>query len=306
MTTTAGAPKVYMGSWCFTFGFERPASLETVIKVLSAFGFDGISIGAGFAGHAPVEKFPDKASRAGLVDLVHRHGLEIAGYTPDPYCMPWATGDESVLAAYEKYFSDSLSLAADIGAPVMRVDPGSFGPLPRDADYSAIWNRVVTTFKKQAAMAGDRGITLLWEFETGQVFVKPSEIVGILDAVDSPHLKISYDFAHAQAIAVLGHNQVQPVEKLDKGQVEFIGMLRGRIGDVGFNDNDNNTYENLFGSHLGLGRGKLDLDAILAAIIDSGFNGPWWGLDTIPMSPIVWTDAWNGLPTVRGLLDRHL
>lgn len=302
----ATTPKIYMGSWCFTFGFERPASLDTVIKVLSAFGFDGISIGAGFSDHAPVERFPDKASRAGLVDQVHSHGLEIAGYAPDPYCMPWATDGQDVLTAYEAYFADSLSLASDIGAPVMRVDPGSFGPLPRNADYDAVLDTVVTTFTKQAAMAADAGITLVWEPETGQVFVKPSEIVQILDAVDSPNLKISYDFAHAQAISVLGHNQIQPLETLANGQIEFIQMLHGRIGDVGFNDNDSNTYQNLFGSHLGLGRGVLDLDAITEAIIKSGFTGPWWGLDVIPMDPIVWTDAWNGLPTVKELLNRHL
>jgi sugar phosphate isomerase/epimerase len=303
---TAMTPKIYMGSWCFTFGFERPASLETVIKVLSAFGFDGISVGAGFADHAPVERFPDKASRSALVDLIHRHGLEVAGYAPDPYCMPWATGDDSVLTAYQAYFRDSLTMTADLGAPVMRVDPGSFGPLGRDADYEAIINRVISTFATQAAMAADEGITLVWEPETGQVFVKPSEIVRILDEVDSPNLKISYDFAHAQAIAVLNHNQSQPLETLPNGQVDFIHMLRGRIGDVGFNDNDNNTYQNLFGSHLGLGRGTLDLDTILAAIIDTGFTGPWWGLDVIPMGPIVWTDAWTGLPTVKDLLARHL
>jgi sugar phosphate isomerase/epimerase len=306
MTPKKSTPKVYMGSWCFTFGFERPASLETVVKVLSAFGFDGISLGAGFADHVTVEKFPDKASRAGLVDFIQSHELEIAGYAPDPYCMPWATGDESVLAAYESYFRASLSMAADIGAPVMRMDPGSFGPLGREADYGAAWDRVVRTFAKQAAMAADSGVLLVWEPETGQIFVKPSEIVGILNEVDSPHLKISYDFAHAQAISVLSHNQVQPLEKLEGGQLEFIEMLRGRIGDVGINDNDNNTYENLFGAHLGLGRGVLDLDVITQAIIDSGFSGPWWGLDVIPMSPIVWTDAWNGLPEVRELLARHL
>lgn len=300
-------PKIYMGSWCFTFGFEKPASLETVIKVLSAFGFDGISLGAGFANnHASVEKYPDKKSREGLVELVHSYGLEVAGYAPDPYCMPWATGDESVLAAYEDYFRASLSMSADIGAPVMRVDPGSFGPLAREADYNAVWDRVVRTFTKQAAMAADLGITLVWEPETGQVFVKPSEIVRLLNEVDSPNFKISYDFAHAQAISVLAHNQLQPVERLENGQLEFIKMLHGRIGDVGINDNDNNTYENLFGSHLGLGRGVLDFDAILPAIIDSGFTGPWWGLDVIPMSPIVWTDAWNGLTTARELLAKHL
>ncbi|MDI6911717.1 sugar phosphate isomerase/epimerase family protein [Nocardioides sp.] len=303
MTTT---PKVYMGSWCFTFGFERPAPLETVVKVLSAFGFDGVSIGAGFSDHAPVERYPDKASRARLVDLVRSHDLEVAGYAPDPYVMPWATGDDSVLAAYTKYFDDSLSLAADIGAPVMRVDPGSFGPLARDADYSAVWDRVVTTFSRQAKQAAEAGVLLVWEPETGQVFVKPSEILQLLLDVGSDNFKISYDFGHGQAIAVMAHNQVQPLEQLEGGQLEFIAMLSGHIGDVGINDNDNNTWSNLFGSHLGLGRGVLDFEAIIPAIIESGFRGPWWGLDVIPMGPIVWTDAWNGLPVVKDLLNRHL
>lgn len=300
------APKIYMGSWCFTFGFERPASLETVIKVLSAFGFDGISIGAGFSDHAPVERYPDQASRRQLVELVHSHNLEIAGYAPDPYSMPWATGDEAVLAEYTKYFDDSLSLASDIGAPLMRVDPGSFGPLARDADYDGIWARVVSTFQRQAKQAADAGVLLVWEPETGQVFVKPSEILQLLKDVGSENFKISYDFAHAQAIAVLAHNQSQPLEQLEGGQIQFIDKLRGHIGDVGINDNDNNTYSNLFGSHLGLGRGLLNIDSIVGSLVDSGFRGPWWGLDVIPMSPIVWTDAWNGLPVARDVIQRHL
>ena len=299
-------PKVYMGSWCFTFGFEHPASLEAVVEVLSAFGFDGVAIGAGFTGHAPVEKYPDKKSRKELVDMVKSHGLEIAGYTPDPYCMPWATGDEGVLSAYKAYFSSCLEMASDIGAPGVRVDPGSFGPLARDADYQAVWDRVVSTFKQQAKMASDRGISLNWEPETGQVFVKPSEIVKLVDDVGESNFKISYDFGHAQAISVLAHNQLQPLEKLENGQLDFIGMLKGKIGDVGFNDCDNNTYENLFGTHLGLGKGVLDFDVLLPAIIEAGFVGPWWAVDTIPMSPVVWEDAFNGVTTVRALLAKYL
>lgn len=300
-------PKVYMESWSFTFGFDRPASLEQVIAVLSAFGFDGISIGAGFANnHAPVDRFPDKASRAGLVELVHAHNLEVAGYAPDPYCMPWATGGETVLTAYTKYFDDSLSMASDLGAPIMRVDSGSFGPLPRDADYYAVWDRVVTTFTRQAQQAADEGIVLVWEPDTGQVFAKPSEILQLVTDVGSENFKVSYDFGHGQAIAVMGHNQLQPVEQLKGGQIELITMLSGHIGDVGISDTDNNTWSNLFGNHLGLGRGVLDFEAILPAIIESGFRGPWWGLDVIPLGPIAWTDAWNGLPIVRDLLKRHL
>ena len=275
--------KVYMGSWCFTFGFPEPAELETVVKVLSAFDFDGIALGAEFSGHAPVGKYPTKGSRKELVDMIHSYDLEIAGYAPDPYCMPWATDGENVLNKYKKYFDDCLEMASDIGSPAMRVDPGSFGPIARDADYNEIWDRVVTTFQAQSKQAADK-----------------------VDDIGMENFKINYDFGHAQAISVLGHNQVQPTEILEGGQTEFIQMLKGKIGDVGINDCDNNTFQNLFGKHLGLGKGCLDYEDILCKVIDSGFKGPWWSLDTIPMSTDTWTNAWDGIHELRPLISRCL
>lgn len=298
--------KLYMGSWCFAFGFPTPASLETVVKVLSAFGFDGIALGAGFSSHAAPEQFPTKESRTALVDMISSHNLEIAGYAPDPYCMPWATGPEEVLKEYKAYFESCLKMAHDVGAPVIRVDPGSFGPLARDADYDVVWDRVVTTFKQQSKMAADLGMGLRWEVETGQVFVKPSEVVKLIEEVDEDNFMLDYDCGHAQAVSVLAHNQVQPLEKCDEGQVGFIKMLNGKIGSVGINDCDNTTVMNEFATHLGLGKGVLDYDLIIPALIESGYKGPWWAVDAIPMSPDVWTDAWNGREQLSALLDKYL
>jgi sugar phosphate isomerase/epimerase len=296
--------KVFMGSWCFTFGFEQPASLDQVLQVLSAFGYDGVALGAEFSGHAAPDQFPDKASRQKLVDKVKSYNLEIAGYAPNPYSFPWATEDDA-LKQYEEYFDNCLQLAADIGAPGVRVDPGSFGPLPYGTDYNAVWDRVVTTFKKQAKKAADHGIQLNWEPETGQIYVKASEIVKMVDDVGESNFKIDYDFGHAQAISVLAHNQVQPFEKLENGQMDYIKMLKGKIGSVGINDNDNNTWQNAFGNHLGIGRGVLDIDSIFNAIVDSGFEGPWWACDAIPMGTIVWADAWEGVHIIRDLLKKR-
>lgn len=296
--------KIFMGTWCFVFGFPKPAALDQVLQVLSAFGFDGVALGAGFTGHAAPDQFPDKASRRKLVDKVKGYGLEIAGYAPDPYSFPWAT-DEAALKKYEEYFDSCLQMAADLGSPGMRVDPGSFGPLPYDADHKAVWDRVVSTFKKQAKKASEHGIQLNWEPETGQIYVKASEIVKMVDDVGESNFKIDYDFGHAQAISVLAHNQVQPLEKLENGQLDYIRMLKGKIGTVGINDNDNETWQNLFGRHLGIGRGVLEVEKIFNAIVDSGFKGPWWGFDSIPMDPIVWTDAWNGVTFIREMLKKR-
>src|SRR5207247_7551980 len=87
--------KVCRGSWCMAFGFEKPATLEQVAKVLSAFGYDGIELG-GFFDHATVERFPDMQSRKKLRGWLDSLGLEIAGIAPGPYGalfrLPWAPG----------------------------------------------------------------------------------------------------------------------------------------------------------------------------------------------------------------------
>ena len=92
--------KICRGSWCLGFGFTVPASLEQVVKVLSAFGYDGIEL-AGFFDHATVERYPDKDSRRKLVDWIHSHDLELVGYAPGPYGdfgkYPWATGGDDAL-----------------------------------------------------------------------------------------------------------------------------------------------------------------------------------------------------------------
>ena len=114
-------------------GSPQPASLEQVVKVLSAFGYDGIEL-AGFFDHATVERYPDKDSRKKLVDWIHSHDLEIVGYAPGPYGdfgkFPWATGGDDALKGYLDLFEQSIQFCVDCGIPAMRVDPGDFGPAP--------------------------------------------------------------------------------------------------------------------------------------------------------------------------------
>jgi sugar phosphate isomerase/epimerase len=301
--------KICRGSWCLGFGFERPATLEQVVKVLSAFEYDGIEL-AGFFDHVTLEKYPDKASRKKLVEYIHGHDLELAGYAPGPYGdfgrLPWATGPQSVLDEYMAFFEASLQLCVDCGIEAMRIDPGDFGPLPRDADYDAVWDRVVTTFRKHAERGAEYGITMLWELETGQLFHKASEAVKLFEDVNHPNLKLMYDFGHVHASIALAHNQLQPVERLAGGHLEFIKLMKGRIGHMHVCDNDNNTWQNAFGTHLAIGQGVLDFDALFPAIVDSGYTGKWWAVDTVPMGPQAWADTWTDKFVLDALLDKHV
>ena len=75
----------------------------------------------------------------------------------------------------------------------MRVDPGAAGPLPYDADYDEIWDRVVRTFQHHAEKGAEVGCVMLWELESLQPFNKPSETVKLLQDVGHDNFKLMYD-----------------------------------------------------------------------------------------------------------------
>jgi sugar phosphate isomerase/epimerase len=301
--------KICRGSWCMAFGFDPPASLEQVANVLSAFGYDGIEVG-GFFDHATVERYPDKASREKLRKwLTDDLGLEIAGIAPGPYGdlfrLPWATGSQEVYDEYIRYFESYLQLAADMEIPGMRVDPGAAGPLPYDADYNEVWDRVVRTFQHHAAKGAEVGCVMLWELESLQPFNKPSETVKLLQDVGHDNFKLMYDTGHFQACSVIGHNHVQPAETLPN-QIDFIRMLpEDSIGHIHLCDTDMNTCLNMFGTKSNFGEGIIDFEQLMPVLADA-YNGEWWAVDSIPMGSKAWQDTWDGLPFLNDLLDRHV
>ena len=300
--------KVCRGSWCMAFGFEPMASLEQVTQVLAAFDYDGIEIG-GFFDHATVERYPDKASRDKLKAHINSLGLEIAGIAPGPYGdlfrLPWATGSQEVYDEYLEYFESYLRLAADMGIPGMRVDPGAAGPLPYDADYDQVWDRVVTTFQHHAEKGAEVGCVMLWELESLQPFNKPSETVKMLNDVGNDNFKIMYDTGHFQACGVIGHNHVQPAETLPS-QIDFIKMLpENSIGHIHLCDTDMNTCLNMFGTKSNFGDGIIDFEELMPVLADA-YNGEWWAVDSIPMGSKAWQDTWDGIFVINDLLDRHV
>lgn len=301
--------KISRGSWCLAFGMDPVPSLEQVVDVLAAFGFDGIEL-AGFFDHATIEKYPDAVSRKKLVDWLSSKNLEIAGYAPGPYGdfgrLPWATGGDDVVAEYDKFFEDHLQFCVDCGITAMRIDPGDFGPMARDVDYDKTWDRVVTTFRKHAERGADLGVTMLWELESGQLFVKPSEAVKLLEDIGHDNLQLMFDVGHVEACCVIAHNQVQPQERLEGGQVEFVKMMAGKIGHMHVCDTDSNTWHNAFGTHLGIGKGIVDFDALIPAVVDSGYTSKWWSVDAIPMTAETWADTWTDRIALDALLDKHV
>lgn len=300
--------KISRGSWAMAFGLEPQGTLDQVIAVLSAFGYDGIELG-GFFDHATIERYPDKASRAELSKQLEDAGLEPAGlaYGPngDLGRLAWSTDGDDVLAEYKKYFADYLELSVDLNVPAMRIDPGAMGPLPYGTDYDAVWNTVVETFREHAEMGEQEGVLMLWELESGQPFNHPSEVVKLMDDVDHPNFKMLYDTGHFEQVAAVGHNQVQPVELLEGGQIELIRSLKGRIGYVHLCDTDGDIKQNMFGHKLGFGKGYVDFDELMPVLAEC-YDGDWWAVDSIPMSSDAWTDCIDGVRQLRAMLDQYV
>ena len=82
-------------------------------------------------------------------------------------------------------FEQNLEFASDLGIDCIRVDSVS----PPDVfekeklDPRLGWERLIKTFQVAAHKAAERGIRVVWEFEPGFAFNKPSEILQLVDDV---------------------------------------------------------------------------------------------------------------------------
>ena len=291
--------KVCRGTWCMAFGFDPPATLDQVLPVLGAWGYDGVELG-GFFDHATVERFPDKASRKKLKEHIDSTRPRDRRHRARPLRrpLPAAVGDR--LAGGLRRVPRATSRATFSSPPTWRSQacasiPALRGPLPYDADYDEIWDRVVRTFQHHAEKGAEVGCVMLWELESLQPFNKPSETVKMLNDVGHSHFKLMYDTGHFQACGVIGHNHVQPAETLPN-QIEFIKMLPpGSIGHIHLCDTDMNTRLNMFGTKCNFGEGIIDFDELMPVLAER-YDGVWWAVDSIPMGSKAWSDTWNGLP----------
>jgi len=297
--------KIAIGSWAYVFGpYEsNPIPLDTVVKRLSELGFDGIEL-CGFKPHAHPDDYPTPEKRLELVNLLQDHNLEPIGIAADFSAAPPAAEGEAAQNAYLDCFKRNIELCADVGIPKIRVDTCEEPPEAITDEYEKKFGRIVAAWQKASQIAQDAGIGLIWEFEPGFIFNKPSEIVRMIEEVGHPNFKILMDTCHAHMVASQGAKQPPPVETLVGGAVELIGMLRGNIGHLHLIDSDNTLHGNMTSTHAPFGQGVLDFDSLMPAILDAGYDSEWWSVDLC-----FWPQAWEvteaGLKFVRELAEKY-
>jgi len=293
------SPKVSIGSWAYAIGpyADHPVPLDEVARRLKELDFDGVELG-GFRPHAHPDLYPTHKDRRALMDMLRENGLDVPAYAADLWSFPFAEGDPEVLRKYTQMYERSLEFCVDCGIKILRVDTVTGTPFPDKLNYPQTWERVVETFQKCADKAASQGITIVWEFEPGFIFNKPSEIVRMLKDVNRPNFKVLYDTCHAHMCSVIAAKQTPPPEKLKGGEIELAQLLKGRIGHVHIIDSDNTLHDNETSTHAPLGAGVLKFEPLMSALIEAGYDSEWWSIDLC-----FWPNAWKVTASCKKFLD---
>ena len=284
--------KISLGSWAFTFGpyADNPVPFDTTAKRLAAAGYDGIEV-CGFPPHVTLESYPNQASRHQLAQFLRDTGLGVSGYAADFSSVNPADAENQ--HKYLELFARHADMARDIGSPSVRVDsvaaPGSIA----DRQYHATFDRVAALWRHAAQIAEDAGVAMVWEFEPGFLFNKPSEILGMHQRVAHANFKILFDTSHAYMCAVVGARQHGAKDVLIGGVEELLRKLAGRIGAIHLIDNDGTLHGDETSTHRPFGQGHLDFHSLAPRLLAVP-NINWWCIDMC-----FWAGSWELVDSSR-------
>ncbi|HLK55737.1 MAG TPA: sugar phosphate isomerase/epimerase family protein [Chthonomonadaceae bacterium] len=290
--------RISIGTWAYTIGpyAAHPVPFEEVVEKLAALGFDGLDLGS-FPPHPTPDAFPTRAARQELRKRVEEKGLTFAAIAPDLWSLQLInTSDNSV---YLDHFRTNLQFAFDLGIDCFRIDTVQPPTIFQEVPEPVARERVVNTWRVASQNAADLGIRVVWEFEPGFAFNKPSDILGIIEEVGHPNFYALFDTCHAHMCAAVGARQPGERETLPGGALELAQKLRGKIGHIHLIDSDGTLHDDETSTHAPFGDGVLDFDALLPELNQSGCPCDWWTIDLC-----FWPDAWAVTERCKAAVDR--
>jgi sugar phosphate isomerase/epimerase len=287
--------RISIGSWAYTIGpyADKPVPWEEVISKVAELGFDGIELG-GFPPHPNPDNMAEKdqrdACRKQLADL----GLAFSGLAADLWSQHLLDTDDN--SAYIEAFRKNLQFCVDLGIGVIRVDAVQPPTIFDEVDAETLFKRAVDTWKVCAAEAADAKVRVAWEFEPGFAFNKPSDILRIVEDVDSNNFGVMFDTCHGYMVACTGARQPGKPEMLEGGVVELAEKLRGKINHIHLIDSDGTLHNDETSTHAPFGDGKVDYDELMPELAKN--NVDWWTIDLC-----FWPDAWKVTKRCKKAVD---
>jgi D-psicose/D-tagatose/L-ribulose 3-epimerase len=235
-----GAPMLAACEWVFA-----SRDLEPVLERLAAAGCAGIEISGE----------PERADRAAIPAALESAGMRATGITA---ICPAPTGerdlshpDADARRRAVGYYRGCVDLAREVGAPVVGLIPAAIGRV--DGSRADAWDLAVEGARQVAEYAAGHGIDVAVEavnrYETFLVNSADDALAFARD-VGLPNVGVVLDVFHMQ------------LEEADSAAAVAAAAPHMRALHLA----DSNR--------LGLGRGQLDVAAVVRAALDAGFVGP--------------------------------
>ncbi len=279
--------RISIGTWAYSIGpyADNPVPFEEVVNRVADLGFNGIELG-GFSPHPNPDDLPERAQREEVASMVRGRGLEFSGLAANLWSQKLLnTADGS---AYLDEFKKNVLFCRDMGIDVIRVDTVQPPTIFSEVNKGTARGRVMHTWSNCCDFASDHGVRVVWEFEPGFAFNKPSDIVRIVEGVNQENFSVLFDTCHAHMVAAVGARQDGEPETLPGGALELAQLLRGKIGHIHLIDSDSTLHDNETSTHAPIGEGVLNFDELLTELNQSGVPSDWWCIDLC-----FWPDAWT-------------
>ena len=301
--------RLSIGTWAYSIGpyQDDPVPFDEVVNRLHDLGFDGLELG-GFGIHPNPDLQKTPEGRAQARQMWESKGMGCSGLAANLWAEQLITAPDD--SAYLATFRKNLKFCNDMGIEVIRVDttedPRVLGKVgdepPLDdrpvVDYDAALKRVSATWNTCAREAADAGVRVVWEFEPGFAFNKPSDIFRVLDGVGHDNFMIMFDTCHANMVAVHGARQPGERETLAGGIKELAERLVGKVGRLHLIDSDGSLHDNHTSTHPPFGDGNLQFDEFMPAVVAAGSPDDWWTIDLC-----FWANAWDATAKCKKALD---
>jgi sugar phosphate isomerase/epimerase len=292
-----------IGTWAFGIYSSDPLDFGVVLDRIAELGFDGIELGA-FPPHPDPVTFASAGQRAELRSAINDRGLEVSAVAADFGDAGFLASDDS--ASYLAAVDRNLGFCEAIGTGRLIVNTVDPPEAPLEIGAATARRRLLAAWSQAAARAEARGIELTWEFEPCWAFNAPEEIIELAHDLAGPGFGVLYDTAHGHAVSVTGARHPGGARPLAGGQQEFLDRLAGTINHVHLLDSDGSIVEHEESSerttvHVPFGRGAVDFDRVIPALVAAGGATEWWTVDLC-----YWPDAWQATAESKRFVDELL
>lgn len=250
--TSTAPPEIKIGYAAITWGDKEKQAIEDISSV----GYRGIQLRAN-----AVRDF--QASE--LRDLLQQHQLTMVALS---------SGDVHVESAKEAadiaLHTGNAKFLHDVGGLYLQLidqEPKSQRITP--ADYKQL-GHLMTEIGKRAA---DMGVQVSYHNHLNSLSERPEGLDRLLESCDPRYVKLELDVAHYQA------GGGDPAKAIEKYADRLLFLHIKDLGDPGPNPEDPRNAENF----LELGRGKVNLPAVFAALHKIKFRG--WAIVELDREP---------------------